>query len=948
MRNRQAHFSSEPNILEIRGHSNRSSSKHHHVSQQTFFNGQLPSPLRQFKCKPDRPTTALSHARSIGGLEALKTSSYNPDQQKNEYFKFLFNNIQESPAKTQILNQLNRQNQVQSTKTVLKTVGQIENARSADPKSRISNAKPKKLSEENYRNQFVVVKVIDRNGGTDRVVKIKTADQIQENNREIKNSTRAGLKMKSIRLNLQNKVIGEGATANFMNYGGGSIETAKNVFLQKRREASQGTLTNTSTSHRNSRPMSSFQRTAYPVYNQSLEPQETDISQPLASARLSTEPNSFQILLREFNLQKAEKEGIIFSRVEGIRPSKENINVEIETKAADLENNQGFGQKPTLLNMKISPFASPSSRCLQMRPVSAVVQNNIARQRGERVTEEDKIADIKRKLTLGDISPTKAKKQSLTKEALELLNHELSIHSDNNSNYDELSENVEDEEDFDDMSANGKSCIGRPVLLFSVYEERPKTIFFQYPDCCERTRDMSRAVFLKPEEERAYDLKFKSGSLFCVIRTFECAGFKRIEGNNWNAFWGKPKQDRVKEMNKYQKTNHFPGCWQLGRKDSLWRNLSRMKRQHPNDYTFIPNTFLMNCDFNRFSIIKENSENKALWIMKPCASACGRGIKLINKRSKLKKKTNYLVSEYISNPHLINGFKYDLRLYVLVSCFDPLRIYLHKEGLVRFATEKYSVNAKQLKERYVHLTNFSVNKNSQKFVKNEDAAIENMGSKWSLSALRKQYEEMGIDDTELWARVKDLVIKTIISAEPYMLHSLNRTPEHRNNCYEIYGFDVLIDSNLKPWLMEVNACPSLSSTSPLDQKIKTTLICDTMNLLGYLPFDKKKYEEDRRNKIPGSETRKYQPKNFNDILGLNEENCLELLSSDDWNVLFETDEEYYRRGLYERIFPLKENVDIYAKFFESQRYNNAIVWRWLKNEKNFLEKIYKKVSQQAV
>lgn len=583
-----------------------------------------------------------------------------------------------------------------------------------------------------------------------------------------------------------------------------------------------------------------------------------------------------------------------------------------------------------------------------MRPVSAVVQNNIARQRGERVTEEDKIADIKRKLTLGDISPTKAKKQSLTKEALELLNQELSIPSDNNSNYDELSENVEDEEDFDDMSANGKSCIGRPVLLFSVYEERPKTIFFQYPDCCERTRDMSRAVFLKPEEERAYDLKFKSGSLFCVIRTFECAGFKRIEGNNWNAFWGKPKQDRVKEMNKYQKTNHFPGCWQLGRKDSLWRNLSRMKRQHPNDYTFIPNTFLMNCDFNRFSIIKENSENKALWIMKPCASACGRGIKLINKRSKLKKKTNYLVSEYISNPHLINGFKYDLRLYVLVSCFDPLRIYLHKEGLVRFATEKYSVNAKQLKERYVHLTNFSVNKNSQKFVKNEDAAIENMGSKWSLSALRKQYEEMGIDDTELWARVKDLVIKTIISAEPYMLHSLNRTPEHRNNCYEIYGFDVLIDSNLKPWLMEVNACPSLSSTSPLDQKIKTTLICDTMNLLGYLPFDKKKYEEDRRNKIPGSETRKYQPKNFNDILGLNEENCLELLSSDDWNVLFETDEEYYRRGLYERIFPLKENVDIYAKFFESQRYNNAIVWRWLKNEKNFLEKIYKKVSQQAV
>jgi tubulin polyglutamylase TTLL4 len=82
--------------------------------------------------------------------------------------------------------------------------------------------------------------------------------------------------------------------------------------------------------------------------------------------------------------------------------------------------------------------------------------------------------------------------------------------------------------------------------------------------------------------------------------------------------------------------------------------------------------------------------------MKPVASgyfkiylACGRGIKLINKSYKLKKNNNYLISEYIKNPHLINGLKYDLRIYVLVSNFDPLKIYVHKEGLCRFATEIY-------------------------------------------------------------------------------------------------------------------------------------------------------------------------------------------------------------------------------------------------------------------
>jgi hypothetical protein len=76
------------------------------------------------------------------------------------------------------------------------------------------------------------------------------------------------------------------------------------------------------------------------------------------------------------------------------------------------------------------------------------------------------------------------------------------------------------------------------------------------------------------------------------------------------------------------------------------------------------------------------------------------------------------VSRYVTNPLLINGHKFDLRIYVLVTCFDPLRVYVFKEGLARFASEPYtSANSKS--NKFVHLTNYSVNKKNDNFVQNE-------------------------------------------------------------------------------------------------------------------------------------------------------------------------------------------------------------------------------------
>jgi len=106
-----------------------------------------------------------------------------------------------------------------------------------------------------------------------------------------------------------------------------------------------------------------------------------------------------------------------------------------------------------------------------------------------------------------------------------------------------------------------------------------------------------------------------------------------------------------------------------------------------------------------------------MYIMKPNASSCGRGIKVVGCRQEVKRKTGYVVSQYVANPLLVDGYKFDMRIYVLVTSFDPLKIYMFKEGLARFATQKYSTSQKSVDKTYVHLTNYSVNKKNEDYVK---------------------------------------------------------------------------------------------------------------------------------------------------------------------------------------------------------------------------------------
>lgn len=150
----------------------------------------------------------------------------------------------------------------------------------------------------------------------------------------------------------------------------------------------------------------------------------------------------------------------------------------------------------------------------------------------------------------------------------------------------------------------------------------------------------------------------------------------------------------------------------------MWRNVQRMRRLHGKAFDIAPSTYIFPEDYKRWISDRETSNFKNMYIMKPNAASCGKGIRVIGRKTQVNKRSGYIVSKYVSKPHLIRGYKYDLRLYVLVTSFDPLKIYMFKDGLVRLATVPYSTSKASLKQRFVHLTNYSVNKKAESYVKN--------------------------------------------------------------------------------------------------------------------------------------------------------------------------------------------------------------------------------------
>ena len=198
------------------------------------------------------------------------------------------------------------------------------------------------------------------------------------------------------------------------------------------------------------------------------------------------------------------------------------------------------------------------------------------------------------------------------------------------------------------------------------------------------------------------------------------------------------------------------------------------------------------------------------------------------------KENEYVVQQYLKEPYLIDGLKFDIRLYVLVLSSDPLKIYLFRDGIVRFATQAYQpvdidTEKDELSNMCIHLTNYAVNKGANDFVMPADINDDN-GHKRSLHKVLERLKKEGQDTQKIMGEIKDVLIKTILPIQPELAHNYRTCqPSDQENlmCFEILGFDIILDNNCKPHLLEVNHAPSFATESPLDYEIKHALFEDT-------------------------------------------------------------------------------------------------------------------------
>ena len=235
---------------------------------------------------------------------------------------------------------------------------------------------------------------------------------------------------------------------------------------------------------------------------------------------------------------------------------------------------------------------------------------------------------------------------------------------------------------------------------------------------------------------------------------------------------------------------------------------------------------------------KTHYEGYNLWVIKAVNLNRGMGIKVENDLEKIEKEINsinnnlkmeisekrkrkckcIIIQKYIEKPLLYQGRKFDIRLWVLYIGNKPDNIYIFKEGHLKATCGNYDLNSKDL---YIHLTNYSIQKYNSDFSKIE------IGNEIPFKDLQKDLDLRKIKINfrkNIYPKIVRIVRITAGAAKPKF--NMMKT----KNCFEIFGYDFMIDEKYNPFLIEINTNPGFEFSSPLINMLLPRLIDDAFKL----------------------------------------------------------------------------------------------------------------------
>ncbi|CAH0383117.1 unnamed protein product [Bemisia tabaci] len=410
--------------------------------------------------------------------------------------------------------------------------------------------------------------------------------------------------------------------------------------------------------------------------------------------------------------------------------------------------------------------------------------------------------------------------------------------------------------------------------------------------------------------------------VFEMLDYFNCQRTS-LNASDWDVLWSfyypfRILSTYVKDMKPHQLVNHFPGTGYITNKVDL--ALSGIAH--------IPPAFkLPNQKTALLDYVKKHPQK--LFVQK---SNSHRGIR-IQKVEDLNLNTpETFVQEFIHNPLLVDGFKFDVGIYTIITSIDPLRLYIYNgDFLLRFCPEKYHPFDPQ---------------NLNKYVIGDDYL-----PTWKVPSLMKYYNELGFGMREslnahlrsqgknpqkIWDQMEEAIRLVVLKKEPQILKAVSKYPS-KNNFFEMFRFDFVVDDELNVFLLEANMSPNLSSDHyPPNQLLYRQVLFGLFSIVGLAHFKRRSLTPDAEVALKNImvDSKSCSSHMCETCMSPECQLCMNCLTASNIRTLKQTYREFNNKQDNKRIFPPTMTPEEAAAPIDLEDYSseNQFMYRWFRKK----------------